>query len=126
MNVRRLVFAGLVLVALGLVGSLCLVNYWQASQPTFKDTGKLMAALNNYTRDMAQRQQAIPKTVTLDELVRAGYIDQTDVHAFEGIKLTFYPGGTPEGIIIRAQMPAGDEVFLMANGSVRSPSAGHR
>jgi len=115
--------AGLLLLA---VISLTLESYWKRQQPVFHDMTKLVTALRAFSRDQFIHGKGLPSTISLNDLVTAGYLSPEDVREFDGIELTFsnsaINSATNEGaqqVMIHARLPDGTVLALLADGSVQ-------
>ena len=68
----------------------------------------------------------MPPEVSLQELIRGGYLTSNDVVAYEGIDVTFSTDqpdeNYPQMILARAHLPDGQYVCLLADGSVQPMS----
>jgi len=115
-----LLVAGIAILALL---SLALEWYWKRNQPVFNDAPKLVAALQAFSRDRFIHGMRLPSTVSLSELVAGGYLSTNDVHAFEGIEVTFSNvtnSQNPREIMVRARLPDGSVLTLMEDGTVQT------
>jgi hypothetical protein len=122
MKTRRLIVVAVLLVVAAIMAWMALISYWQHSQPAFKDAPKLVAAAQAFSRDHALPGQPLPASVTLRDLVSGGYISAEDVRAFDGVEVTIYPAagnGNPQAILVRARMPDGTRIAVLADGSVQ-------
>lgn len=114
---------GIVLLA---VISFALESYWERRQPVFHDAPKLIASLQAYSRDRFIHGMKIPSSVSLNDLVAAGYLTTNDVRAFEGIEVTITTSANEtntQNVLIHARMPDGSVVTLLQDGSVQQQSA---
>ena len=119
----RLLVAAAILVGLGLAAYFILQTYWQRQQPVLRDPAGLLNALTQFSREKMARGQTVPATISLKELVGAGYVKPEDAAAFKGVELTFYPtalGTFPQAMVARARLADGSQVYLLADGSVRT------
>jgi hypothetical protein len=111
----------LAVIALVIGIALALQSYYEHKQPTF-DASKLIPAMQAYARDRVARGQALPPAVNLSDLVAGGYLTFDDVAVFHGADVTFYPGvdlKSPQAVLLRAHMPDGTEMVMLADGSVQ-------
>ncbi len=122
MNVQRLLLiacAGIVLVViLALTGS----RYWEHRQTPFQNAPKLISALQAFSRDLTAGGRQPPPEISLQDLLRAGYLKTNDVRAFDGMEVTFSTqadDANPQMIVARARTPDGQFICLLADGSVQ-------
>src|ERR1039457_5721977 len=122
MRIRRLlviVFAGIALVVvLALVVSAC----WERKQTPFQNAPKLISALQALSRDQAAAGWRLPPEISLQDLMRGGYLTTNDVRAFGGMEVTFSTQADeshPQMILARARTPDGQFISLLADGSVQ-------
>ncbi len=91
-------------------------------EPATVDGPRLVNALAQYARDLRIRGAPIPPTVTLDTLLRLGYVTPADVKPFRGAKVTFYAdadSSRPQSILVQADKPDGTVEAILADGSVQ-------
>ena len=125
MNIRRLLLIAAGAIAAAVVLTLAVNVYWERKQPVLQDATKLSAALQAFCRDEVANGQ-LPAEVSLQDLVKGGYVNSNDVRAFEGIEVTFSThsdDGAPELVLARALAPDGQSICLLADGSVQALSA---
>jgi hypothetical protein len=125
MNIRRLLLIAAGAIAAAVVLTLAVNVYWERKQPVLQDATKLSAALQAFCRDEAANGQ-LPAEVSLQDLVKGGYVNSNDVRAFEGIEVTFSTqsdDGAPEHVLVRAFAPDGQSICLFGDGSVQELSA---
>src|ERR1051326_8547122 len=80
------------------------------------------AGLAAYARDLRSRGEQIPNSVSLDNLVRLGYLTAADAQPFEGVKLVFHSDADethPQKILVDATMRDGTQFAVMGDGSVQ-------
>ena len=126
MKARRLIVFIASAIAVAAVVSVALTAYWRAKQPVFKDAPRLIAAMQAFSQDLKSRGRPLPPSVSLDELVRGGYLAASTVHAFDGMDVRVSTTATedyPSEILISARLPDGSVVALLADGSVHQLSA---
>ena len=81
-----------------------------------------MSALAAFTRDTKARGEQMPETVTLDELIRRGFLQEEDVSAFVGMKAVISLGASaiqPQSILMEATLPDGTKMVALGDGSVQ-------
>ena len=126
MRIRRLAFIASAGIALVVVLVLAVSAYWERKQTLFQNGPKLISALQAYSRDQAAAGRRLPPEVSLQDLLRGGYLTTNDVRAFEGMEVAFSTqadDGHPQMILARARTPDGQVICLMADGSVQGFSA---
>ncbi|HEX4120264.1 MAG TPA: hypothetical protein VH619_06600 [Verrucomicrobiae bacterium] len=87
------------------------------------DGPKIIAAGHAYTRDLLLHKQPIPRTVSLSELVAHGYLQPSDVAAFQGLDATLslvFNASDPTFVLMRVHMPDGTDVVLLGDGTAQS------
>jgi hypothetical protein len=125
MRIRRLLviaFAGIVFVV---VLVLVVSAYWERKQTPFQNAPKLISALQAFSRDQAAAGRRLPPEVSVDDLLRGGYLTTNDLRAFEGMEVTFSTQADeshPQMILARARMPDGQFICALADGSVQGVS----
>ncbi len=119
---RPLAFNGSALVMATLVG-VAVTTYWQLNQTVSYDAAKLISAMHVFGRDLSQRGLPLPATVSLRELVEAGYIGANDVRVFEGVEVTIAltaDESRSQDCLIRMKMADGSVCALLVDGSVHT------
>ena len=99
-------------------------TWWQSKQKPFENAPDLFAAVRAFCQDQAGRGP-LPPEVSLQDLLRNGYLSSNDVKAFKGYEVTFstrYDNDNPELILARAVAPDGHSICLLADGSVQQLS----
>jgi hypothetical protein len=124
--VRRMSIA--IAAAVAIMVAAGLVYVFVASKETgAKFNGAaIVAAARDYTRGLRLNKQPVPQSVTLEELVALHYLTPEQVEAFRGLKATIQLSTDdrgPKAVLMRVRMPDGEEVKLLADGSVQE--AGH-
>ena len=118
-----LVVAG---VAVVIIVALAASTYWERKQTPFKNAPQLISALQAFSRDQATRGRASPPEISLQDLVRGGYLTTNDASGFEGMDVTFSTRADdtqPQMILARARTADGQFICLLADGSVQQFSA---
>lgn len=92
------------------------------------DGERIAKAMAQYARDVSARGERLRPSVTLDELVRGGYLTEEDAKPLtEGFaKVIFYTDATgtnPQSLLVEAQMTNGDVQAVLADGSVQQFTA---
>jgi hypothetical protein len=121
---RLLILAGASIAALVIL-SLVVPAYWEHRQRPFLNGHKLIAALRAFARDQGAGGRRLPPEVSLQDLLRGGYLATNEVGAFEGMDLTFNTqadDSNPQMILAHARTPDGQFICLLADGSVQQLS----
>jgi hypothetical protein len=125
MNIRRILLvacAGAVVVVVALAVS----GYWEHKQTPFQNATKLISALQAFSRDQTTGGRHLPTEVSLQDLLRGGYLTTNDARAFEGMEVRFSTQADdthPQMILARARTPDGQFICLLADGSVQQFTA---
>jgi hypothetical protein len=125
MNIRRLLVIACAGLALVVVLALAWSAYWEHKQTPFQNAPKLISALQAFSRDQAAAGRRLPPEISLQDLLRGGYLATNDVRAFEGMEVTFSTQADeshPQMILARARTPDGQLICLLADGSVQGLS----
>ncbi len=96
-------------------------------QERFQDLPGLLSAMQAFSRDLTNRGQPLPQSVSLDDLVSHGYISSNSVRAFEGKEVKIWFGGLSETelqkVLLSARLRDGSVSATLADGSVHQFSA---
>jgi hypothetical protein len=109
-------------VAIAALVSVTLTACSEAKKPVFDSAPKLIAAAQAFARDHQAGEQPLPPTVSLRELLEGGYLEATEVRAFEGMEVEISLSADAEQlqqILVSAQLPDGTKITLMGDGSVQ-------
>ena len=124
MNLRRISRRTMKIVAalvVTLVAALIVIEL--ASDQSHPINGDRVAnALAQYTADRQSHGDPPAKSVTLDMLLRLGYLTAQDAKFFEGAKVIFYGDAddtNPQTVLVEARMPNGQVQAVLADGSVQ-------
>src|SRR6267142_808689 len=121
-KIKRYAILALVGFATVIAISLAFDTYWQRKQPVFKNAPQLISALQAFAHDRVARNQPLPPSVSLPDLVAGGYLTTNDVRAFQGMEISFSTSADdtyPQSILAVARTPDGNEIVLLADGSVQ-------
>jgi len=91
-------------------------------QARFLNAQKLISALHAFAQDQAAAGRPLPAEVSLEVLLRGGYLTTNDVKGFAGLELTFSTQAddtNPQMILARARTADGQFICLLADGSVQ-------
>jgi hypothetical protein len=119
--VRRMTIA--IAVAVAIIVAAGWVYFFAASKDTSArfNGAALVAAAHAYTRDLQVRQQPIPKSVTLEQLVSLHFLQPAEIEAFRGLKATIVlttDAKDPQAVLMQVRLPDGGEIRLLGNGNV--------
>ena len=121
MKARRLLVIAGAPTAVAVVLMLSVSLYWEHNQSVPQDMPKLITALQAFCGDQSA-DGSLPPEVSVQELIKGGYLTTDDVRAFEGMEMTFsthYEDPPPEMILARVLTPDGQLTCLLADGSVQ-------
>ena len=125
MKVRRLLVIAGAGIALVVFLVLAVSAYWERQQTPFQNAPKLISALQTFSRDQAAAGRRLPAEISLQDLLRGGYLTTNDVRAFGGMEVTFSTQADenhPQMILARARTPDGQFICLLVDGSVQTLS----
>lgn len=118
---RALFVAGCAAVVLLAVGSAYVRSH--SPHPDVFAYSKVMAAAERFKVDLETRQQPIPESVTLRQLLDQGFLAPNDAKGFEGLDVTVslrpVDGHRPNEALVRVRFPNGDECVALGDGSVQ-------
>lgn len=126
MKIRRRLLAASAGIILMVVTIVAVDAYWKHKQVPFQNTEKLISALQAYVNDQRAGGRPFPAEITLQGLIRGGYLSSNDALAFEGIDLAFRTDALdrePQMILARARLPDGQILCVLADGSVQAFTA---
>ncbi len=98
------------------------------SQERFQDLPGLLSAIQAFSRDLTNRGQPLPQSISLGELVSGRYIASNSVRAFQGMETKVWLRADPavaDSVLISSRLPDGSVSATLADGSVQQFSA-HR
>ena len=125
MKIRRLLIIACAGIAIMVIVALAGSAYWERKQRPFQNAPKLISALQGFSRDQIARGQRFPPEISLQDLLRGGYLTTNDVRAFEGMEVTFSTQADdshPEMFLAYARTPDGQFICALADGSVQQLS----
>jgi hypothetical protein len=96
--------------------------YWTHHQTPFQNLPQLITGLQAFARDHSAHGQTLPPEISLQDLIRGGYLTAEDVRAFEGMDVVFSTQADarqPDSIIARARTQDGQYICALADGSVQ-------
>ncbi len=124
-KLRRFALFAISAIATIIVLILAASAYWERKQRLFDNPPDLFAAVRAFCSDQARHGQ-VPAEVSLQDLLKGGYVSSNEARAFEGFEVTFstrYSDDAPQVILARALAPDGQSICLLADGSVQQLSA---
>src|SRR5258708_31657822 len=89
MKVRRILLVACAGIALVVILALGFAAYWERKQIPFQNAPKLISALQAFSLDHAARGRQLQPEVSLQDLLRGGYLTTNDVRAFAGMEVIF-------------------------------------
>src|SRR3954464_5678467 len=117
MRPRRLLVIALAGIAFCMIVALAVSAYWERKQTPFHNAPKLISALQAYSRDQTAGGRQLPPEVSVQDLVRGGYLTTNDVRAFADMEVSFSTQADdthPQMILARARTPDRQFVCLLA------------
>jgi hypothetical protein len=126
MRIHRLFLAPS--TALAIIVSLTLTACSQRADRVerFEDLPGLLSAMQAFSRDLTNRGQSMPASVSLNDLVSGGYISSNSVSAFQGMETKVWLRANPamlNSFLMSARLPDGSISAALADGSVQQFSA---
>ncbi|HXI53833.1 MAG TPA: hypothetical protein VNH84_20100 [Candidatus Saccharimonadales bacterium] len=121
-----------VLIHLGWAIAICVIAcvvsawYWQRHQSIVKDPTRIVAAIQAFSMEEKAGGRALPATVTLQELVRQGYLRAEETRPFDGMQVTISLSADesrPQAILMTARMADGTTQVLLGDGSAQGVSS---
>src|SRR5690349_4668575 len=122
MKLRSILLVACAGIALIVIVAFAVSGYSEHKQTPFQNAPKLISALQAFSRDQTVGGRQLPAEVSLQDLLRGGYLTTNDVAAFEGMEVTFstqVDDTHPQMILARARTPDGRFICLLADGSVQ-------
>ena len=126
MKAQRLLLIACAGIVLVVVLTVAFSAYWEHKQTPFQNAPKLTSALRAFSRDQMASGRQLPPEVSLQDLLRGGYLTTNDVRSFEGLDVRFNPhadDSRPQTILAHALTPEGQVICLLADGSVQQFTA---
>ena len=91
-------------------------------QAGYVNGSKVLAAARTYQDDLKRQGSDVPTSVSLKEMIARGLLTETDVSGFSGMDVTVtlpVDEGRPQTVLVRSRLPDGDEIVVLADGSVQ-------
>ncbi len=121
---RRSHLVMFVVAALALLVGAPSAMYWLHRRSRPVDPKPIVKAIQAFCRDQRTAGKAVPENIALRDLVAAGYLEASDVRAFDGIEVSISTTADekgdeirPQSVLIRARLPDGTEVLGLGDGS---------
>ncbi len=100
-----------------------LIYYSTSSKPpVIVDGQKIVAAMAAYAGELKSRGLQVPPTVSLKDLIALRYLNAADVSGLKGLEVTVNlqaDPSRPQDVLIRAQLPGGEEMVTFVDGTVQ-------
>ena len=115
-----LLVAGLIACLVG--GAFALIAYWQRPQPV--DAPAIAKAVSDFCKAQRANNAALPPSITLQELVKAGYLRKEAIRGFGDTEVRIslqIDENNPEAVLMEARLPDGSQVNALGDGSVLTP-----
>jgi hypothetical protein len=119
---RRMTVAIVTAVAMMAVAALVYIFLVSRETGAKFNGAAIVAAARAYTRDLQARNQPVPKSVTLEDLVALHFLKPGEIAAFGGLKGTIMltaDGRDPQTVLMRVHLPDGGDLLLLQDGSVK-------
>ena len=120
---RLVAFLLVAVLVVGLIGGgLALIAYWQRPQPV--DGPAIAKAVADFCKAQRASNTALPPSITLQELVTAGYLRKEAIHGFGDTEVRIslqVDENNPQAILMEARLPDGSRVNALGDGSVTTP-----
>jgi len=104
------------------------ITYFAFPRPVTRrvDAPKILAAARTYAHDLRAHGQAVPATVTLQDLVAKGPLSPADVSGFAGmevtVSLTPKDDRYPQEVLMSVRLKDGSEMVAWEDSSVHQVS----
>jgi hypothetical protein len=89
------------------------------------NAGKLLQATRSYVHLLAGKEQSLPDSVTVKDLITQGLLAEADVPGFHGMDVSLKLSADdiqPHEVLVRARYADGDEIVVLGDGSVQQRS----
>lgn len=121
MNTKRNVVVVL-LAALLMLGGGMIYLYLNDDSSGQVDASKIVSAAWSYSGDLRIKGRPVPESVTLEELIKLGFLAETDVSGFAGMEVSVNLHADlkrPTDVLLRARLQDGTELVTLADGTVQ-------
>jgi hypothetical protein len=95
------------------------------TEPDRINGDQLVSALAAYKREIQSRGEKPPESVTLDELIRRGFLQEEDVSAFAGMNAIISLNADethPQSALMEVTHPDGTKLVVQGDGTVQQVS----
>jgi len=92
------------------------------------DGAAIVFAAHALTTDLRARNQPVPNSIHLRQLVALHYLKPEQIAAFEGLDATLFLTGdqsNPTTVLMRVRMTDGTDLVLFSNGSTQQETPPH-
>lgn len=121
MNTKRNVVVVL-LAALLMLGGGMTYLYLTTDSSGQVDASKIVSAAWSYSGDLRSKGRPVPESVTLEELIKLGFLAEADVSGFDGMQVSVNlhaDPNRPKDVLLRARLQDGTELITLADGTVQ-------
>ncbi len=121
MNTKRNVVVVL-LAALLMLGGGMTYLYLTTDSSGQVDASKIVSAAWSYSGDLRSKGRPVPESVTLEELIKLGFLAEADVSGFAGMQVSVNlhaDPNRPKDVLLRARLQDGTELITLADGTVQ-------
>ncbi len=118
---KRIRIIAVLAALITVVGTLVFVSN-RPKDPGHLDVSKLFRAIQAYADTHPTNGLPLPATVSLDELIHRGLLQEADVSVFRGLDVQINLGADetrPADVLAQARLPDGVEIVALADGSVQ-------
>ncbi len=121
MNTKRNVVVVLLATLLILGGGMTYL-YLTGDSSGKVDASKIVSAAWSYSGDLRIKGRPVPESVTLEELIKLGFLAESDVSGFAGMEVSVNLHADPKrpkDVLLRARLQDGTELVTLADGTVQ-------
>lgn len=121
LNVRRIALATVAAAVLLVVAGLAYVRT-HAPHPGMPEYSRILQAATAYKTRSIANGQAVPVSVSLQQLISSGLVRSSEVAGFEGLQVTvsLRPDETrPQGVLMSVAFPDGEQLVALGDGSIQ-------
>ncbi|HSH17186.1 MAG TPA: hypothetical protein VLD18_14185 [Verrucomicrobiae bacterium] len=121
MNTKRNVVVVLLATLLILGGGMTYL-YLTGDSSGQVDASKIVSAAWSYSGDLRIKGRPVPESVTLEELIKLGFLAESDVSGFAGMEVSVNLHADPKrpkDVLLRARLQDGTELVTLADGTVQ-------
>lgn len=121
MNTKRNVVVVLLAAVLMLAGGMIFLYVSNDSSGPV-DASKIVSAAWSYSGNLRIKGRPVPESVTLEELIKLGFLAEADVEGFAGMQVSVNLHADPKrprDVLLRARLQDGTELITLADGTVQ-------